>query len=74
MKTTSFTAEAFAYGIMVTSISDTLRMVSGALAATSGYAVMVTSKWGRDTLKMEIEGEDAHGMRLMELKGNLVID
>ncbi len=33
--------------MMVTSILDTLRMVSGALAATSTYGVMVGSKWGR---------------------------
>ena len=35
MNTTDYTAEAFKYGLVVPSILDTGRMVSGALATTS---------------------------------------
>jgi hypothetical protein len=42
------TEEAFASGILVTLILDTLRMVGCALATTSKYTVMVGSEWGRN--------------------------
>ncbi len=50
MKTTSNTEEAFAYGILVSSVLDISRMVSVALATTSAYTTeMVTSNWGSAT-------------------------
>jgi hypothetical protein len=48
MQMVNFKAEAFAYGMMVTSLLDTLRMVRMALATTSAYTVVVNSKWGRN--------------------------
>jgi hypothetical protein len=55
MRTTDCTAEAFAYTMMISTISipsllETLmRMVLRALATTSGYTVMMTPLWGRYT-------------------------
>ncbi len=46
-RTTMHTEEALAYGMMVTSILATLRMVI-TLATTSPYSVMVGSEWGRN--------------------------
>ncbi len=70
MKTTICTAEAFAYGMMVPSILDTLRMISGALATTSTYTVVVCSMWG-SSLKMELNGREAHATILMALRRNM---
>ncbi len=50
---TNYTEEAFSSRVMVSSILDTFRMVVLALATTSAYTMMVTSMWGRYTLKME---------------------
>ncbi len=74
MNTTTCMAEAFKFGIMVPSILDTLMMVVRALATTSGYAVMVCSKWGRDTSKMERDGEEAHITRKMALRRSMTGD
>ncbi len=73
-RTTNCTADAFKYGIMVTSVLDTLRMVVGALATASSYTVMVTSMWGRSTWRMEGEGEEAQGISQMALSRSMTSD
>jgi hypothetical protein len=73
-RTTNHTAEGFSYGILVTSILATLRMVDRALATTSAYTVVVRSGWGRDTIKMEGNGKEAQSTRQMERRRSMTSD
>ncbi len=73
MKSTDCTAEAFAYGMMVTSLLDPGRMVL-ALATTSSYPVMVTSVWGSSTGKMWRNGKEAPFIRKMERRRSMTSD
>ncbi len=74
MKTTTFTAEAFTFMISIVSNWDTLINIGLALAPSSKFSVLVTSKWGRYTLKMEIEGEEAQSIIQMALRGSMTAD
>jgi hypothetical protein len=65
------TEEVFAYGMMVPSLLHTLKMVIGALATTSTYSVVVSSKWGRDTTRMKRDGKEALSITLMALSSNM---
>ncbi len=73
MQLVKHTAEAFAYRIMVSSGLDNGRMVIG-LATTSKYTVMVSSLWGRGTLKMELNGEEAESISKMARRRSMTID
>ncbi len=73
MKATNRTAEAFSFMKAVTSLLDTLRMVL-ALATTSTYSVMVSSKRGRYTLKMEGKETEAQDTIQMALRSNMASD
>ncbi len=71
MSTTNCTAEAFTYTMMVSSRLGTGRMVIMPLATSSTYTVMVTSMWGRDTRRMEWNGQEALSTLQMVLKRSL---
>ncbi len=73
-RTTDYTAEAFAYSIMVSSILDTFRMAGRALATTSTYTVMVGSMWRKYTIKMVEDEIEAQGITLMALSSSMTSD
>ncbi len=66
MHMVNHTAEAFAFLKMVASILATLCGVISALATTSAYSVMVSSKWGKYSGKKiggtqtQRKGKEAH--------------
>jgi hypothetical protein len=73
MSTTTCMEEALASTNLVPSLLDTLRMGGWPLATTSAYSKMVTSMWGRDTGKMEMNGQEALSTLQMVLKRSLTL-
>ncbi len=73
-RTTRLAAEAFAYGVMVTSLLGTLRITNGALATSSSYSVVASSEWGSTTWNMEGDGVDTQSTKQMALSRSMASD